>query len=252
MCICKKFTLQDGVEFACLLYTEVLQCILTMEMQYITSLDEYFCAQYSDYVRLSALEGYEMPDVLTVGADGNIERRDSEIMRLCHQKNAKELLAQLKEGLADTEFTFNFSFRGVRDTLRDPFRKFTFARVLKGALSRAGETAEGAGEKLNISPKIWKQIVKGKLYPEKNTVIALALVTGMQQADVNNLLNVMGFAFDKEKVRDVVCEYLLQNKIFNEEMRDACLREYKITTLPIKRKNAVPEEDSLEAKGENL
>ena len=213
-----------------------------MEKQHLTSLDEYFCAQYSDYVRLSALEGYVMPEVMVVGADGNIQRKDSEVMRLCHQKNPQELLSVLKAGLTDTEFTFNFSFRSSRDRTRDPFRKYTFAKLLPGALSRAGETAESAGAKLNIAPKYWQKIVKGKLYPEKNTVIALALVTGMKKADVSNLLNVMGFSFNKESVRDVVCEYLLTNGIFNAQMRDECLDEYKITTLPIKRENTAQSE----------
>lgn len=206
-----------------------------MKTQYITSLDEYFCAQYSDYVKLSALEGYAMPDVVSVGADGNIERKNSEVMRLCHQPNKDELLARFKEGLADTEFTFSFSFRPFRDRMRDPFRKYTFAKVLPKALSRAGETTESAGQKLDIPSHIWQKIVKGKLYPEKNTVIALALVTAMKQADVNNLFNVMGFSFEKERVRDVVCEYIIKNGIFNEDMRDACLSEYRITNLPIRR-----------------
>ena len=209
-----------------------------METQYLKSLDEYFCAQYSDYVRLSALEGYVMPEVMSVGPDGNIQRKDSEVMRLCHQKNPEQLLATLKEGLADTEYTFNFFFRPFRDVMRDPFRKFTFAKLLPAALAHTGETAESAGAKLNIEPKYWQKIVKGKLYPEKNTVIALALVSAMQQADVNNLMNVMGFSFKKDSVRDVVCEYLLTNSIFNETMRNRCLDEYKITTLPIKRADA--------------
>lgn len=209
-----------------------------METLYLTSLDEYFCAQYSDYVKLSALEGYEMPDVVTVGADGNIERKNSEIMRLCHQKNAAALLARLKEELTDTEFTFNFCFRSFRDRMRDPYRKYTFKKLLPTALSHVNETAESAGKKLDISPKTWQSIVKGKVYPEKCTVIALALVTGMQYADVVNLFNVLGFSFEKDRVRDVVCDYLLKNKIFNEEMRDACLKEYKITSLPIKRGGA--------------
>ena len=212
-----------------------------METQYLTSLDEYFCAQYSDYIKLSALEGYRMPDVVTVGTDGNIERKNAEIMRLCHQENCKELLAKFKEGFTDVEFTFHFSFRSFRDRLRDTFRKFTFAKLLPQALSRVHETVQSAGEKLNIAPLYWQKIVKGKLYPEKNTVMALALVTGMKQADVNNLLNVMGFSFKKESVRDVVCEYLLTNGIFNEEMRNRCLDEYNITTLPIKRADTAKE-----------
>ena len=213
-----------------------------METQYLKSLDEFFCAQYSDYVRLSALEGYVMPEVVSVGADGNIQRKDSEVMRLCHQENSAALLAQLKEGLADTEYTFNFFFRPHKDRMRDPFRKYTFAKLLPAALARVNETPQSAGEKLNIAPKYWQKIVKGKLYPEKNTVIALALVTSMKIADVNNLLNVMGFSFKKESVRDVVCEYLISNQIFNEEMRNACLDEYKITTLPIKRADATDKE----------
>ena len=212
-----------------------------METQFIKSLDEYFCSQYSDYVRLSALEGYVVPDVVTVGADGNIQRKSAEIMRLCYQKNSEELLKRFKEGLTDTEYSFNFSFRSFRDRMRDPFRKYTFAKLLPAALARVNETAESAGEKLNIEPKYWQKIVKGKLYPEKNTVIALALVTAMKQADVNNLLNVMGFTFQKDSVRDIVCEYLLKNGIFNEEMLAACLDEYNITTLPIKRKQEAEE-----------
>lgn len=202
---------------------------------YITELDEYFCAQYSDYTRLSALEGYEMPNMLEVGRDGNLFRKDSSLMRLCYQKNKGEILAVFKRGLVDTDFTFNFSFRSVRDKIGDPFRKFTFAKVLPAALKRAGETAESTGAKLEIEPRFWKLIVKGKLYPEKNTVLAIGLVCRMQTQDVRNLLAVCGYTLNDESVRDVVVQYLIQNKIFNEEMRDKCLSEYRITNLPIKR-----------------
>ena len=124
-----------------------------MESQFIKSLDEYFCAQYSDYVRLSALKGYAAPDVITVGKDGNVQRKSAEVMRLCHQKNCEELLARFKEGLIDTEYSFNFSVPSFKDRTRDPFRKYTFAKLLPGALARVNETAESAGEKLNIAPK---------------------------------------------------------------------------------------------------
>ena len=33
----------------------------------ISALDEYFMAHYGDYVRLSALAGYKMPDMLAPG-----------------------------------------------------------------------------------------------------------------------------------------------------------------------------------------
>ena len=35
-----------------------------MENGYVRALDEYFAAQYSDYVKLSALDGYVMPEVV--------------------------------------------------------------------------------------------------------------------------------------------------------------------------------------------
>lgn len=206
-----------------------------MKPQFIVSLDEYFCAQYSDYIKLCAIVGYEMPEIVSVGANGNIERKNSDVMHLCHQKNKDELLDRFKAGLADIEFAFNFSFPPFRNRLRDPFRKGTFKKVLKEALAHTGETAESAGKKLDVSPAVWQKIVKGTLYPEKNTIIALILATAMNQTDANNLFDAMGFTFEKDRVRDVVCEYLIKNGIFNEGMRDACLDEYKITNLPIKR-----------------
>ncbi|MCM1441462.1 MAG: hypothetical protein NC131_19985, partial [Roseburia sp.] len=196
-------------------------------------LNEYFCANYSDYVRISALEGYRMPEMLTAGRDGNIIRRPSEDMRLNKQEHAKELLAKFKEGLADVDFTFSFRFRTLRERFHDRFDKYTFAKIFPAILSRCDVTAEGVGEKLSIEPRFWQKIVKGKLYPEKNTVFAIALVCRMSVQDANNLLTVCGFKLEPDSVRDVVVGYLLEQKIFNPEMRDKCLAEYKITGLPI-------------------
>lgn len=206
-----------------------------MRNEYLRALDEYFCALYSDYVRLSAIEGYAMPDVLYVAEDGNVARRDSSCMRLCNQKDCEGLLGKLKDTLADTTFTFSFAFPTLRERFADHFRKNTFARLLPETLRHCGETAESAGEKLDIEPRFWKRIVKGTLYPEKNTVLALALVCGMQWQDVLNLLAVCGFEFRGDEVRDVVVRYLIENRIFNERMRDDCLAEYSVTNLPIRR-----------------
>ena len=189
-----------------------------MRNEYLRALDEYFCALYSDYVRLSAIEGYVMPDVLYVASDGNVARRDASCMRLCYQKDCEGLLKKFKASLADTSF-----------------RKTSFARLLPEALRHCGDTVQGAGEKLAVEPRFWKRIAKGSLYPEKNTVLALALVCGMQWQDVLNLLAVCGYEFRADEVRDVVVRYLIENSIFNARMRDECLAEYRITNLPIAR-----------------
>ena len=209
-----------------------------MEQAFLHALDEYFCAHYSDYVRLSAIEGYVMPNVLYVGADGNIARRDSTCMRLDRQAAKTELLARFKEGLADTSFTFSFCFRTLRDKLRDVRDKQTFSKVLPGVLAHVSETVERAGEYLAVEPRFWQKIVRGKLYPEKNTVLALALTCRLQLTDVQLLLAVCGYSLCDDDVRDVVVRYLIEQQIFNPAMRDACLAEYKLDCLPIRRENA--------------
>ena len=202
---------------------------------YLRALDEHFCARYSDYAKIAAIEGYAMPEVVYVAKDGNIARRDSSCMRLQYKENAEELLARFKEGLTDTEFTFSFRFPKLKERIKTFFgrKRKTFARLLPGILARCGETAQSAGEKLSVEPMYWKKLVKGTLYPEKGTVLALALVTRMGLEDLGELLSAGGFTFDHANVRDVVVEYLLAQKIFNADMRDACLAEYKIDTLPI-------------------
>ncbi len=203
---------------------------------YIQALDEYFCANYSDYVKISAIEGYVMPEVLYVARDGNIARRDSSCMRLCYQENREEILKKFKAGLADTDFTFSFRFPTLKRRIKSFFsrKEKTFAKLLPEALARCGESVQSAGEKLSVEPRFWEKIVKGSLIPEKNTIFALALVCHMQQEDVFSLLESCGFSLDHDSVRDVVLEYLIVRKIGNSDMRNACLKEYKIESLPIR------------------
>ena len=203
----------------------------------IAALDEYFCEHYSDYVRIAALEGYVMPEVVYVAADGNIARRDSSCMRLSHQKDPSALLQKLKTSLVDTTFTFSFSFPHLRDRKRLRGGKESFRALLPELLRRSGETVESVGEKLSIEPRFWKKIASGKLAPEKNTAIAIALVSRMSVADASVLFTLCGFGFADDDVRDVVCRYLLEQKVFTPDLRDACLKEYKITNLPIRVEN---------------
>ena len=209
-----------------------------MRNEYLRALDEYFCALYSDYVRLSAIEGYVMPDVLYVASDGNVARRDASCMRLCYQKDCEGLLKKFKASLADTTFTFSFAFPTLRERISDRFRKTSFARLLPEALRHCGDTVQGAGEKLAVEPRFWKRIAKGSLYPEKNTVFALALTSNLQLQDTAVLLASLGYSFQSDDVRDVVVRYLLEQRIANPAMRDACLAAYCIESLPIRRENA--------------
>lgn len=201
----------------------------------ISALDEYFMAHYSDYVRLAALKGYRMPETLGVGKDGNVEKKDPSVMKLLYRENREELLALLKEEQADTDLTFSFRFLTFSEKVRRPFEKYSFSKVLPHILSAHKLTAAEAGSRLSIEPVYWGKIVKGTLYPEKNTVLALALVCGFTAQDTENLFNACGYEFDDKSVRDVVVRFLLEQKIFSPELVAMCLGEYKITSLPIAR-----------------
>jgi hypothetical protein len=178
-----------------------------------------------------------MPEMITVGKDGNIERRASEQMRLCNQENKESILAALKSSLVDTGFTFTFYVPSLWARLKAKRSKQVFYKLLPVVLSHAKITLEEAGKKLTVDEKYWKKICKGALIPEKNTVFALALTCRMSLTDANELLTVCGYTLSTDKVCDVVVGYLLEQQIFNEEMRDRCLVEYKITSLPIAREN---------------
>lgn len=195
----------------------------------ISALDEFFAATYCDYVKIRAIEGYEMPEMVYIGRDGNIQRHELTRMLLCHQKDADVLLKRFKEGLIDETFTYSFRFR----TFRELFTRNEFARLAPAALSRCGASWESAAPLLDVEPRFVEKIRRGKLLPEKNFVIALALVTGMEEQDVKNLFSSCGFAFDDECVRDVVVRFLIEQRVVSPELRDACLREYRITDLPI-------------------
>ena len=186
-----------------------------MKETYLEALDDFFAAHYSDYIKLAALEGYRRPELLTVDRDGNIGRKDSSFLRLSYQAECKKLLETLKKGLIDTSFSFSFRFRTFREKWNDLFDKNTFAKHLPSILSHSGETVESAGKKLSLLPEVWQGIVKGKYYPEKNTVLARALVCHMRPQDTNALLVLSGFSFDLSSVRDVVVEYLLERELFN-------------------------------------
>lgn len=199
----------------------------------LSALDEYFAAHYSDYVRLSALNGYVMPEMIEI-ADGGVRRKEDARMRLIYQPDRDGLLARFKAELADTEFTFSFRFLKFSEKLRQPFDKYAFHRVLPVALKNCRVSAEEAGRRLTVEPKYWNKIVKGALIPEKGTVFALALVCGMGARDAENLMNACGYAFDDKTVRDVVVRFLIEQKIFSYDLMRECLAEYRVTTLPIR------------------
>ena len=95
-------------------------------------------------------------------------------------------------------------------------------------------TSEEILEKLTISEEIWTNILKNKFLPSKNLILSLALVGHFSYEDTVALLSFCDYEFDYAVVKDVVVSYLLKEKVFNEEMRERALAEYKVANLFIK------------------
>ena len=167
-----------------------------MKEAYIQALDEFFAAHYSDYVKLAALEGYRRPELLTVDRDGNIGRKRQFLSAPFLSGGVRDAARDAEGGPRRYDVRLHLPLPHLPREVHDLFDKYTFARHLPAILSHCGETPESAGKKLSLLPEVWQGIVKGKLYPEKNTVLALALVCHIRPQDANSLLVLSGFSFD--------------------------------------------------------
>lgn len=91
-----------------------------------------------------------------------------------------------------------------------------------------------AGENLAISEEIWKNICKGKFLPSVNLLYSLALTGHLSMDDTAYLCSLCGYEVDYANVRDVVISYLLTRRVYNADMIESALKEYKITSLFLK------------------
>ena len=205
---------------------------------FLVDLDEYFCEKYANYDKLCVLPGYKMPVMHTSFVDEFGRTRaytlPSETMRLALQEKKAELLAELKNRMADPTFSFSFQPMGFFQRISQKFSKFGFTKHLNGILGKHGLSAQEAGEGLDISEEIWTNICKGKFLPTKNLIFSLALTAQFTFEETEMLLLLCNENFDYSFVKDTVIAYLLNNKVYNPGMIDAALQEYKISNLFIK------------------
>ena len=202
---------------------------------FIADLDNYFCEKYANYDKICILPGYRMPKMHAseVRADGRTYAYTlpANTMRLATQEKRDELLVALKKQLSDKTFSFSFNPLGFFARMKNKNFKFGFVKWLAEVLGHYNLTAEQAGECLSIDKEIWRGICKGKYLPSKNLIFSLALGTHMNFEDLENLLAVCGYELDYAVPKDVVIAYLINNKVYNSEMRKAAFAEYKVDNL---------------------
>lgn len=212
----------------------------TKMFDFISDLNDYFCTFYTAYDKICTLPGYKMPKMHDVREENG--RRytytlPEETMNLCNQANKAELLTKLKERLVDNTFSFSFLPMNIFSQIGNLFSKEGFFKVLKGMLAKYKLSEEEAGKGLDVATEIWTAICKNQYLPTKNLILSLALTAQFSYEDTEKLLAASGEEFDYSYAKDVVVGYLLQKKVFNADMMEAALTEFKVENLFIK-KNA--------------
>ena len=205
---------------------------------FLSDLDEYFCEKYANYDKLCVLPGYKMPvmQASEVRADGRTYAYTlpANTMRLATQEKKAELLAELKTRMLDINFSFSFRVQKLFTRIGNIFSKYAFHKNLKKVLEKYKLSEKEAGENLAISEEIWKNICKGKFLPSVNLLYSLALTGHLSMDDTAYLCSLCGYQVDYANVRDVVISYLLTRRVYNADMIENALKEYKITSLFLK------------------
>ena len=150
------------------------------------------------------------------------------------QEKKAELLQELKAQMFDKTFSFSFTPLGFFAKLKNKYSKYGFVKFFKGLLSRYNLTEAEALEGLAIDEEVWKGIRKGDFLPTKNLVFSLALTAHLSMDDVKKIFIICEHTLDYTLEKDVVLSYLIERKVFNREMVEAALSEYKLANLFIK------------------
>lgn len=205
---------------------------------FITDLDEYFCEKYANYDKLCVLPDYKMPlmQASEVREDGRTYAYTlpADTMNLAKQEKKTELLATLKERMADTTFSFSFRTQSFFGKVRNVFSKYGFYKHFNKILQKYDITDENVLAHIDVSEEIWKGIRKNTFLPTKNLLLSLALTEHISLEDTQFLLALCEYEMDYTVVKDVVLSYLLGNKVYNADMVAQALAEYKVSNLFIK------------------
>ncbi len=205
---------------------------------FLTDLDGYFCEKYANYDKLCILPGYNMPIMQRseVREDGRTYAYTlpADTMSLAKQEKKAELLAELKKRMVDITFSFSFIPNSIFRRIANLFRKETQQKALLRLLEKYGVTPQEALEGVTVSNEIWTGICKGKFDMTKNLIFSLALTLHFSFDDTVFLLECCGYVLDYSIVKDVVIAYLLTSKVYNSDMVEAALAEYKVDNLFIK------------------
>ncbi len=205
---------------------------------FLTDLDEFFCEKYANYDKLCVLPEYKMPVMQATKIDEfgrtYAYTLPANTMRLATQEKKTKLLIELKKRITDKTFSFSFAPVGLFSRIKNTCSALGFTKNFKRILEKYKLTEEDILASIDVSQEIWRGILKGKFLPSKNLLLSLGLTLHISLEDMEILMKLAYYFFDFAIEKDVVAYYLLSRKVYNREMVDRALAEYKIENLFIK------------------
>lgn len=207
-----------------------------MSEELIRDLDEYFAKKYENYDLIASVKSYESVTMSMILKNQNrIEQGEvesNEMRKIYFQPKAEAVLREVKEKYVDNNFSFSVKVIPFRARVRFFFRKSEAPRsAIVKIIEKNGHKADEIYQELGVEKEVWKKVLKGKYQPEKNLVYKMAIVLRASLDDVNTLFDYLEMYFDYSDARDVVMRFILDYRIYNPEMVQTLLSEYKIASL---------------------
>ena len=209
---------------------------------FLSDLDEFFCETFANYDKLCGLDGYK-PPVMQATKTDEFGRTVSYTlpmneMALSKQEKKETLLVALKEKICDVEFSFPVCHLGFFAQIGQAFSKKSFRRAWRKFCEGKRLKQEDVLAQINVSKSTYLEIIKGRALPCKSLVYSFALAFGASVEETLQLLSACDYGFDFTKEREVVVYYLLHQRVYNREMMNAALKEYKVRNLYLREENA--------------
>lgn len=103
----------------------------------------------------------------------------------------------------------------------------TFSEMMTRLVEESGEKNSAIYTRANIDRQLFSRIKKNKDYqPSKDTAVALAIALKLEFNKAKDFLASAGYALTKSK-RDLIISFFIKNKIFDTNLLNDYLYEYK-------------------------
>ena len=207
-------------------------------MEFLADLDEYFCETFAGYELFCGLPQYNMPKMQETKIDEYGRKISYTLpkttLRLANQENKAELLAIVKGKLSTLDFSFSFHPTPLAYVFKHRFSKKGLVKTLNRIARQHNGTIEGLFDGVEIDADVIKRIKRAEVYPMKNMLFSIALTAQLSVQETDDLMQVCEMEWEYSFQRDVVVRYLLEQKIYNQELIQTALKEYNVKHLYIK------------------